>query len=187
MLSSHTKLIHIDENHKIAASLTTLSGQLYEAILKETSMGKSLTERNDEKSGGYSFEEVVSIAEGVVNDVGLDRCFVIPRFMQVLLTTDYKERNLFIDAAIAADEMKCIAEFEKQGYFTDSFLLFGHESRCKIYSFLIKKKYGDKVKIVSVSDKSTISELTVKGAIVIANRYQELVDLKNQNGGIQNV
>lgn len=174
VLSSHTKLIHTDIERKVSASLTTISGQLYEAILKETMIGKSLVENNNEKSGGYSYDEVVSIASDVVNEVGLDRCLMIPRFMQVLLTTDYKERNLFIDAAIAVDDMKCITEFENQGHFANTFILLGHESRCKIYSYLIKKKYGDKVKVENISDKGKLSELTVKGAITIANRYREL-------------
>lgn len=174
VLSSHTKIIHADAAGKIVASLTTLSGQLYEAILKETMIGKSLTENNTEKSGGYSFEEVVAIATEVANEVGLDRCMMIPRFMQVLLTTDYKERNLFLDTGIAVDDMKIISEFERQGHIAKTFILFGHESRCKLYAYLLGQKYGDSVKVISVSDKEKLSQLTVRGAIAIAARRKEL-------------
>lgn len=172
VLSSHTKIIHANAAGKIVASLTTISGQLYEAILKETMIGKSLTENNTEQSGGYSFEEVVAIATEVVTEVGLDRCMMIPRFMQVLLTTDYKERNLFLDTGIAVDDMKIISEFERQGHVAKTFILFGHASRCKLYSYLLGKKYGDGVKVICVSDKDKLSELTVRGAVAIANRHR---------------
>ncbi|MEG0911972.1 MAG: 2-dehydro-3-deoxygalactonokinase [Oscillospiraceae bacterium] len=174
VLSSHTKIIHADNNGKIVASLTTISGQLYEAILKETMIGKSLIENNVEQSGGYSFEEVVAIATEVVNEVGLDRCMMIPRFMQVLLNTDYNERNLFLNTGIAVDDMKIISEFERQGHTAKTFVLFGHESRCKLYSYLLKQKYGSEIKVISVSDKEKLSELTVHGAVSIVNRHREL-------------
>lgn len=174
VLSSHTKIIHANAAGRVVASLTTISGQLYEAILKETMIGKSLTENNTEQSGGYSFEEVVAIASEVVTEVGLDRCMMIPRFMQVLLTTDYKERNLFLDTGIAVDDMKIISEFERQGHVAKTFILFGHESRCRLYKYLLEKKYGGGVKVICVSDKEKLSELTVRGAVAIANRHREL-------------
>lgn len=44
VLSSHTKLIHINAEQKVTASLTSISGQLYEAVCSATMVGKSLTE-----------------------------------------------------------------------------------------------------------------------------------------------
>jgi len=174
VLSSHTKIIHASKEGKVEASLTTISGQLYEAIMKETMIGKSLIENDNEKSGGYDFEEIVDIAKEVVSEVGLVRAMMIPRFMQVLLTTDYKERQLFIDSSIAADDIKIIQEFESQGYRSKTFILFGHELRCKLYTYLIKEKYGDDINIISVYDPDKLGELTVKGAAAIAMRYNEL-------------
>lgn len=173
VLSSHTKIIHLGADHRIHASLTTISGQLYEAVLKETMIGQSLYEKSGEQSGGYSFEEIVAIASQVTEETGLDRCLMIPRFMQVLLTTDYKERNLFIDASIAVDDMKCISDFERQGYFARTFILFGHPNRCALYTHLLNRKYGDDIHIVSLSDKEKLSQLTIRGAVTIADRYRE--------------
>lgn len=174
VLSSHTKLIHINKKGQVEASLTTISGQLYEAILKETMIGKSLTEESNEESGGYGFEEVADIAYSVQKEVGLDRCLMIPRFMQVLLKTDYKERNLFLDSAIAADNMSLIAEFIRQGYKADKYILFGHKARCEIYSYLIIKTFGDHLNVISISDKDKLSQLTVRGAINIIKKYQNI-------------
>ena len=180
VLSSHTKLIHINAQGQITASLTTISGQLYEAVCKETMIGKSLIRDDSESAGGYSFEEGVRIANEVTQEVGLDRSMLIPRLMQVLLKTDYKERNLFIDAAIAADDMRLIAEFERQGHFAQKYILFGHASRCKIYAYLLEKHCPKDTEIVSVSDPNRLAQLTVRGAMRIATRYQETHEHKNQ-------
>lgn len=174
VLSSHTKIIHISQEKKIEASLTTISGQLYEAILKETMIGQSLVEKSNECSGGYSFEEIVAIASQVTEETGLDRCLMIPRFMQVLLTTNYKERNLFIDASIAVDDMKCISDFERQGYFARTFILFGQPNRCELYAYLLSQKYGDDLKVICISEKEKLDQLTIQGAVTIAGRYQKL-------------
>ena len=42
VLSSHTKFIPLDKDKNILGSITTVSGQVYEAILKETFVGKSI-------------------------------------------------------------------------------------------------------------------------------------------------
>lgn len=57
-------MVHINSNHKIAASLTTISGQLYEAVCTATMVGSSLAETKDKASGNYTFEEI-SIAKGL--------------------------------------------------------------------------------------------------------------------------
>lgn len=173
VLSSHTKIIHANGSGRIEASLTTLSGQLYEAICKETMIGKSLSENNTEESGGYSFEEIVNTAADVVRDVGLDRGIMIPRFLQVLLKTDFKERNLFIDAAIAADDMRMVEEFEHQGYQARKYILFGQGSRCTLYEYLLHKMRAD-VEVVCVSDSEKLSGIMVKGAVRIAKKYQQI-------------
>lgn len=180
VLSSHTKVIHVNHESKIEASLTTLSGQLYEAIFKETMIGQSLAERTGETSGGYSDDEIVSIAAQVFEETGLDRCLMIPRFMQVLLQSDYRERNLFLDACIAADDLKCISDLRRQGYQADTHILFGHANRCALYADLLKKKFGDQLMFIAVSDKEKQSELTIMGALAIVDRWRAL---EKQQGG----
>lgn len=174
VLSSHTKMVHINADKKVTASLTTISGQLYEAVCTATMVGKSLSEVDNEPSGGYSFEEIVSIARDVVENVGLDRCFLIPRFMQVLLKTDYHERRAFVDAAIAIDDLKALKEFDRQKNTAKRYILFGHQSRCDLYDYLLKQQYGDSIEVIKVYDKEKLGELTVKGAVEVANRYNEI-------------
>ena len=63
VLSSHTKLVHVNAEGKVDASLTTISGQLYEAVCKQTMVGKSLTEDLTEEPGGYTFEQIVDAVQ----------------------------------------------------------------------------------------------------------------------------
>ena len=44
ILSSHTKFIPIDRERRILGSLTTLSGQIFEAVVQQTFIGKSIGE-----------------------------------------------------------------------------------------------------------------------------------------------
>ena len=170
VLSSHTKLIHIDAGGRIASSLTSMSGQIFEALKNSTNVGKSIVACGGEEPGGYSFEELVEIARDCVENAGFVRTMLMPRFMQVLLKTDSDERRLFVDAAIAVDDMKAFREFKNQGYDAKRYILFGHESRCRLYTHLIHTYFGQQVQVQSIYDQKAIAELTVKGAIAAAAR-----------------
>ena len=170
VLSSHTKIIHLDRQGKILRCMTTISGQLYNALKDATNVGKSIIPAEGEKPGGYSFEEVVETARECVEHAGLGRTMLMPRFMQVLLETSSDERILFINAAIAVDDIKAFMEFKSQGYDTRNYLFFGHESRCSLYTYLIRKEFGEDIKIESIYDNDIIAGLTVKGSAAVASK-----------------
>lgn len=173
ILSSHTKLVYCNEQEQIVISKTTLSGQLREALIGSTNIGKSLQDTPGEEPYGYSQDEIVETAYSCVEKEGIVRAFLMPRFQQVLLKTDAKERSLFTDAIIASDDMKAFAAMKEQGYLADTIVLFGHESRCRIYSYLLKNKLGVCGEIKAVSDKDAIGELTVGGVVAIAQKIIE--------------
>lgn len=166
-LSSHTKIMHINEKGKVVASSTTISGQFYEAILNSTSIGKSVMP-TDEPSGGYSWEEMIRIATECVRHAGLGRAGMMTRFLQVLMKTSSQERQTFLDAAIAADDLNAFHEMRDQGYPGDYYLLYGHKSRCEMYTYMLKKEFGDHVVVESIYDKEELDNLTVIGSIAVA-------------------
>lgn len=168
VLSSHTKIIHIDESGKIHACMTTMSGQIFEALKSATNVGKSIIDCEGEDAGGYSFDEIVDMACECVENAGFVRTLLMPRFMQVLLKTDSKERSLFVDAAITMDDMKALKEFERQGYATKKYILFGHEIRQKLYMHLMKKYFDNDIDVQCISDPQKMSELTILGATITA-------------------
>lgn len=169
-LSSHTKIMYINAQRQIEASSTTISGQLYEAILHSTNIGKSLVPADGEAPGGYTDEELMETAVKCVEHAGLVRTMLMPRFLQVLLRTDSRERQIFADAAIAADDMKAFCEMREQGYDSDYYLLYGHESRCRIYTEMLQRKFGSQLEIRSVHEQRELDSLTVKGVISVALR-----------------
>lgn len=169
-LSSHTKVIYIDENRKIAASNTTISGQLYDAILNHTSIGKSLVENEDEPAGGYTYQELIQIACDCVAKTGLGRTLMMPRFMQVLIQSNVWERKVFTNAAIAADDMKAFEDMRRRGLANDRYIIYGQENRCEMYQWMLRKFFGDSLKITCISDRDQIAKLTVMGCIAVAER-----------------
>lgn len=174
-LSSHTKIMHIDENQNVAHMITTLSGQLFEAIINSSNIGKSVKPLENERGNIYTLDEIVEIAKECVEHAGLCRCLLMPRFMETLLDTNSLERLWFIDAVIAVDDMKVFDEMIQMGYGSDRYIFYGHEERTKIYELLLKKKYGDKIIVDCITDKEDIDNLTIAGVMEIA---QNIIDKK---------
>lgn len=179
-LSSHTKAIYINHERQIAASNTTISGQFYQALISSTNIGKSITKTEGEDCGGYSYEEIVDIAKDCVKNAGLGRTCLMTRFMQVLLKTNSTERQLFIGAAIAADDMKAFCEMEAQGMGTDTYILYGQQERCELYTYMLKQEFGQSLKIESIYNMDEIDELTVKGIIKVALERIKRLDEANE-------
>ena len=167
-LSSHTKIMYINGERQIEASNTTISGQFYEAMVSSTNIGKSIVPVEGEEAGGYAYEELIQVATDCVRHAGLGRTMLMPRFLQVLLKTNSTERQIFVDAAIAADDLNAFREMRDKGYNSDYYLLYGHESRCRMYTYMLKKEFGPSLVVESIYDKEEIDRLTVRGAIAVA-------------------
>lgn len=167
-LSSHTKIMYINEDRQVEASTTTISGQFYEAMIGSTNIGKSIIPVEGEEPGGYSYEELVAVAVDCVRHAGLGRTMLMPRFLQVLMRTNSQERQIFVDAAIAADDLKAFQEMRDQGYGSNYYLLYGQEERCKLYTYMLKQEFGGELTVESVYDKEELDQLTVTGSIAVA-------------------
>ena len=92
----------------------------------------------------------------------------MPRFLQGLLRTDSRERDIFANAAIAADDLKAFEEMRNKGYDSNHYIFYGHESRCRMYEYLLRKRFGEELIIEFIYDKEEIGKLTVRGAVEIA-------------------
>jgi 2-dehydro-3-deoxygalactonokinase len=176
VLSSHTKLINVDERSEIKGCITTISGQIFEAIKKETSIGVCMkSTKENECVEDFFSEEILNIAyESVINS-GFIRTLLMPRLMNTLLKTEWYERKFFVDAAIAAEDMKIFNEAkETMGFEIDTdIILIGHKERCMIYEYLIKKQKGFSNNVVSIWDKEDIDMLAIKGATEIVQRVKD--------------
>lgn len=171
VLSSHTKFIPVNNKGEILGSLSTMSGQTYEAIKDNTFLGKSLVDDGDDvEPGNYFNEDIVASAVRWIDEAGLVRSFMFPRFMDVLLDTKWYERELFFDALIAAEDMCAIEQLRMfGGEIPKSLILVGLPQRCRLYQFVLNKKYVD-MQIACISNADDIDSLSISGILKIAEK-----------------
>jgi 2-dehydro-3-deoxygalactonokinase len=169
ILSSHTKFISIDEYKNVLGSITTVSGQVYEAIIKETFVGKSIRKDDDFDDEDYLNKEIINIAYECVKNTGFLRSLLIPRFMDTLLKTKWYERRLFIESVIASEDMRAINQFKLLNFPVDTkFILIGSKKRSLVYKYLLKEKIKIKKDILTITDTEDIDMLSIKGSIFLA-------------------
>ncbi len=168
-LGSTTKIIHIDRAGRIAGSITSLSGQVYGAVLKETFIGSSV-KLTDGQSDIFS-PEILQHAWQSVQNSGLLRTILLTRFIQFSLNTTAADRKLFCESAIAADDMKLIDDAKQYGFdLTGEIILVGNENRCRIYHYMIEHSQGISQAARQITAREDIDRLVIDGANYIANR-----------------
>lgn len=172
VLSSHTKFIPVDAKGTVLGSLTTTSGQVREAILKETFVGKSVEKRDsaDEKPEGYFDENVVMQATRWIQQAGIVRCMMLPRFLDTLLDTKWYQRELFFDALIAAEDMLSIGmlnDFDEAC--KKNFVFVGLPSRCRLYEFIIKTIMPEAT-VSSICETEKVDSLSIDGILNIVKK-----------------
>ncbi len=170
ILSSHTKYVYIDSRKQIAGSLTNLSGQVYNAIKKETSIGKSLLPNNDNVPLDYFDLKIIELAYDAIEHAGFLRTLLMPRFMEVLLKNTWYERDLFLNAAISCEDLKVLKEFSLLNFSLSesNFILIGHRRRCRLLKYFLVKHCNIKGEIQTIYKKEEIDQLGINGAISIA-------------------
>ncbi|MFW6139703.1 MAG: 2-dehydro-3-deoxygalactonokinase, partial [Spirochaetota bacterium] len=169
VLSSHTKFISINRKEKILGSITTVSGQVYEAIIKNTFIGKSIREDSEEPQEFFDGSIIDSSYRWVENS-GFLRSLLMPRFLDTLLDTKWYQRKLFVESLIASEDMKSMNQFQPLGFPSDTnFILIGSGRRCAIYEYLLKNKVGINKDIVKITADDEVDMLGIRGAISIAN------------------
>jgi 2-dehydro-3-deoxygalactonokinase len=169
VLSSHTKFISVDEAGQIQGSVTTLSGQLYAALCKETFLASTIQEApGDPEPPGYFEPGLVEEAWRIVSAAGLTRALLLPRFMQVLMGTRWYERRLFLEALIASEDLHGLADFVALRFpTTTSVYLVGPPARCAVLAFLIERSRAFRGAVTSLSDPEAIERLGPAGALEI--------------------
>ncbi|MGC9311381.1 MAG: 2-dehydro-3-deoxygalactonokinase [Sediminispirochaetaceae bacterium] len=176
ILSSHTKYIPVDGDGAVQGSVTTLSGQVFEALLSSSSIGKSMMPDDDEsrthdsKHTGLD-EEVIESAFRWIGETGLLRSLLMTRFLDVLMETEWRQRRLFVEACIAAEDIKALSQYPSLGFEKDTpYVLIGKSGRCELYRSLISRKAGVTHDIHIVSEEQIIDSLSIQGALYLAKK-----------------
>ncbi|SLM17854.1 conserved hypothetical protein [uncultured spirochete] len=177
-LSSHTKYIAIDAKDRILGSITTLSGQVYESLATDSVIAKSIVPapRDDVVADSDllrdSLEKASVFAAAAVHDHGLLRSFLMPRFMDTLMWTDWRVRKRFLEACIVADDLKVLDAFPEFGFKVgDRVFLIGLEERCRLFEAQFRHTaQGKNAKITVISNEEEIRKLAIHGALSIASK-----------------
>jgi 2-dehydro-3-deoxygalactonokinase len=171
ILSSHTKLIPVDEEKRILGSVTTLSGQLYEAILKETFVGKSVRSEDDFDNTNYFNPDVVEMAYDEIMRSGFLRGLMYVRFLDTLVHARWYDRKLFAETLIAAEDMRALHQVrELTGLSTTNFILIGMKLRCLIYEHLLKTKVSPECNVSMITEENEIDQLSIQGVLSLAKK-----------------
>ncbi len=175
-LSSHTKYISIDERDRILGSVTTLSGQVYESLVTDSIIAKSVIAGSrdevieDEAELVRDLREAGLFAVEAVRDHGLLRSFLMPRFMDTLMFTDWRVRKRFLEACIVADDLNVLKAFPEFGFNVgERVFLIGIEERCTLFEELLRlTPEGKNLEIMVISGDEPVRNLAIKGALAIA-------------------
>lgn len=177
-LASHTKYIVIDAHDRVVGSVTTLSGQVYESLLSNSIIAKSIAPGNEDARVENpallheNMEKAVEFAVEVVRDQGLLRSFLIPRFMDTLMCTDWRVRKRFLEACIVADDLKVLDAFPEFGFQVgERVFLIGPEERCRLFEALFRKTLqGKNAEVTIISNEEEVRKLAILGALSIASK-----------------
>lgn len=173
-LGSTTKLISINEQGQIAGSITSLSGQVYAAILKQTFVSSSMATTPEEADAEID-PVIIDAACRSVEQSGLLRTVLMTRFLQFSFPTTGAQRKLFLESAMAGDDVKLFADAQGQGFnFDGDIFLIGNAKRCEIYQHVIQQQLNIDNPLRIISDEEQIDMLAITGASAIANILRTL-------------
>ncbi|HCL6627389.1 TPA: 2-dehydro-3-deoxygalactonokinase [Citrobacter amalonaticus] len=168
-LGSTTKLISINEKGEIAGSITSLSGQIYAAILKQTFVASSVENAED----AVLDETIIDAAYRSISQSGFLRTVLMTRFLQFSLPTTAAQRKLFLESAMACDDLKLLSDAQHQGFnLNGDVYLIGNASRCTLYHYIFSHYAERNARFHIISDAESIDMLAITGASAIARAIQ---------------
>lgn len=170
VLSSHTKFVPVDPEGRILGSVTTLSGQLFDVVVHNTLIGKSIP---DEAAGLLDAidDEVIDAAAESLDRGGFLRALMIPRFMDTLMDTTAAQRRGFMETALAVEDMQALKEYPRRGFSSAApFVLIGNAARCGIYARVLRRFLGKDHPVLAISEREDIESLAIGGALDLGRR-----------------
>ena len=160
-LSSHTKLVDVDEDRRITGSFTTLSGQIFNAFRYNTLLASSIPKKDPE----FLHEEALIRGVRAGMKDGILRAGLMVRFMDVLIDTTPEERFAFLEGLIIASDLHAI----KSSYpsLRKHTVIMGNPLRTKAYEFAFKRFLKPSIECRYLGDES-MNRSAIRGAMKIA-------------------
>jgi 2-dehydro-3-deoxygalactonokinase len=161
-LSSHTKLVDVDEKHRITRSFTTVSGQVFNALRFQTLLASSIPEENP-----TSIHEE-SLFRGVKAGLkdGVLRAALMVRFMDTLIRTSPEERFAFLEGIIIASDIQAIRN--SYPFLRKRIAILGDRPRAEAYRAAFETFLGRSLECIYLGEQS-MDQSALHGALRIAS------------------
>lgn len=167
VLSSHTKFVPVDAEGRILGGVTTISGQVFEAVRSETVLGKSVAGCS-EVPPPDAYGGLVHAAYEWSRAAGMLRGLFITRFLDTLLETSVAERRLYLETVVAAEDLKVVSELEYLGFpAVRRLVLIGSPPRVHLYKYLLETELDMTGRIMTITDDTDVDRLSILGAIAL--------------------
>jgi 2-dehydro-3-deoxygalactonokinase len=160
-LSSHTKLVDVDEKHHITRSFTTLSGQIFNAFRFQTLLASSIPEKDPTSVHEESLFR--GIRAGLRD--GILRAALMVRFMDTLIPTAPEERFSFLEGIIIASDIQAIKN--SYPFMRKRMVILGHRPRSDAYHIAFKEFLDPSLKCIYLGEES-MERSALHGALRIA-------------------
>jgi len=166
-LTSHTKLIDVDEKYRITRSFTTMSGQIFDALRFHSFLASSLPQQNP---SGIDQEALLRGVELGLK-VGILRAGLMVRFMHILMQTSPDERFSFLEGMIIGSDIQAI----RNGYplMRKRVVILGDRFRSEAYRVAFQTFLDRSIETIVLEEASS-ERATVRGALSIAERHLKL-------------
>ncbi len=165
-LSSHTKLVDVDERHRITRSFTTLSGQIFDAFRFQTLLAKSIPVENPPSIHEQSL--LRGVRAGLKN--GILRASLMVRFMDILIQSSSQERFAFLEGVIIASDVQAIKE--SYPFMRRRIAILGERLRAEAYRLVFKAFLDPSLECTYLGEES-MDRATLHGALRIARLHSK--------------
>jgi 2-dehydro-3-deoxygalactonokinase len=164
-LSSHTKMVDVDENGRITRSFTTLSGQIFDAFRFQTFLASSISKKDPSSIDPESLFRGVRAGLGS----GILRSALMVRFMDVLTKSSFDERFSFLEGIIISSDLQAIKN--SYPFLRKRILILGDALRSDGYIRAFKAFLDPHVDCIYLGEDG-LDQATIHGALRIAKiRY----------------
>jgi hypothetical protein len=91
--------------------------------------------------------------------------------MEILLKVPAEIRRAFVEAAIAAEDLRVLQEFPLLGFPLDCpMVLIGSPRRCQVFRELLARAAAAGPAVAEISAEEIVDRLSIDGAVAIARR-----------------
>ena len=160
-LSSHTKMVDVDENACITRSFTTLSGQIFDAFRFQTFLASSISKKDPSSIHSESLFRGVKV--GLRS--GILRSALMVRFMDVLTQSSFDERFSFLEGIIISSDIQAVKN--SYPFLRKRILILGDKLRSDAYIMAFKTFLDPHIECIYLGEDG-LDRATILGSLRVA-------------------